>query len=173
MSVRLIGPNPALEASHASLVEEMQASDEELVPWVLAEKRATFAAYVTWLELSARGIDLPRGFVAHSTYWLVDAKQEILGVSNLRHHLTPTLTELGGHIGYGVRPSARRQGYATEMLRLSLIEARRIGIGPVRVTCARDNLASAKTILRNGGELDDERYLESVGHVVQRYWIRS
>ncbi len=76
-----------------------------------------------------------------------------------------------GHIGYGVRPSVRRRGYATEILRLSLVEARSIGIGDVRLTCDQENIASAKSIIKNGGVLDEEAYMAEHGHVVQRYWI--
>ena len=169
--VRLIRPLAAFEESHAAFIEEFRRNGEELVPWVLEEQCATFAEYVAWLDDCGRGVGLPPGFVANSTFWLVDQRDEIVGVVNLRHRLTPTLRDFGGHIGFGVRPSARRRGYAGEMLRLSLLEARRLGIGDVRVTCDRDNFASARTILSNGGVLDDEAYMEEHGHVVQRYWI--
>src|SRR5688572_26709861 len=76
-----------------------------------------------------------RSFVdEHSTFWLVDANDEIVGVSNLRHRLTDSLLRFGGHIGFGVRPSARRRGYATELLRATLVEARGRGLRRVRVT---------------------------------------
>jgi len=169
----LISPVPELEASHASFIDEFRRRGEPLVPWVLEEERKTFAEYVAWLDASARGIDLAPGFVPNSTFWLVDNVDEIVGVANLRHRLTDALLQFGGHVGYGVRPSARRRGHATELLRLSLIEARALGIGDLRVTCDRDNVASAKTILSNGGELDEESYMEAYGHVVQRYWIRA
>ena len=173
MTVHLISPDPALAATHASFITEFQARGEALMPWVLDESRSSFKAYVAWLRSAANGADLPPGFVAHSTFWLVNAAQEILGVTNIRHELTPALREYGGHIGYGVRPSVRRRGHATELLRLSLVQARRLGINRVRVTCDCDNTASASTILRNGGELDDEVYLDAVGHRVRRYWINN
>lgn len=83
------------------------------------------------------------------------------------------LSRYGGHIGFGVRPSARRRGHATEILRRTLIEAGKLGIADVLVTCDKDNLASARTILRNGGVLDSEEYMEAHAAVVQRYWIRK
>ena len=84
---------------------------------------------------------------------------EIVGVSNIRHELTDPLMNFGGPIGYCIRPSVRRRRYATEILRLSLIEARTLGIRDVRVTCDRENIASAKTIVKNGGVLDEEVYM--------------
>ena len=98
---------------------------------------------------------------------------EIVGVSNIRHELTDPLMNFGGPIGYCIRPSVRRRRYATEILRLSLIEARTLGIRDVRVTCDRENIASAKTIVKNGGVLDEEVYMTEHGHVVQRYWIKA
>jgi predicted acetyltransferase len=64
---------------------------------------------------------------------------------------------MGGHIGYDVRPSARRRGYATAMLRDALIVARRLGIESALVTCSVDNVGSRTVIERNGGVLEDER----------------
>ena len=66
---------------------------------------------------------LPEGHVPSSTFWLLDDADEIVAVSNLRHSLTAFLSSYGGHIGYGVRPSARRRGHATDILRRTLIEA--------------------------------------------------
>ena len=81
------------------------------------------------------------------------------------------LRDFGGHIGYGVRPSERRKGYATLMLRLVLDKARAMGIERVLITCDKDNLASARVIQKNGGVLDSESYSEQAKRVTQRYWI--
>jgi predicted acetyltransferase len=109
--------------------------------------------------------------VPHSTFWLIDSRAEIVAISNLRHALTDYLLRFGGHIGYGVRPSARRRGYATEILRQTLREAHALGLRQLRLTCDKDNVPSARTILRNGGELDDEEFLPAEQRVVSRYWI--
>lgn len=95
----------------------------------------------------------------------------MVGVSNLRHELTPFLRHEGGHIGYGVRPSARRKGYATEMLRQTLDYARDLGLERVLVTCGADNMPSQKTILRNGGVLEADDVVAHDGEVMHRYWI--
>ncbi|HEY8238695.1 MAG TPA: GNAT family N-acetyltransferase [Candidatus Limnocylindrales bacterium] len=106
----------------------------------------------------------PAGFVPDTELWLVDGKAW-LGRVAVRHRLTPNLLEMGGHIGYDVRPSARRRGHATAMLREALVVARDLGIGPALVTCDVGNVGSRAVIERNGGVLEDER----AGKL--RFWV--
>jgi predicted acetyltransferase len=82
---------------------------------------------------------------------------EFLGRVQIRHRLTDRLREVGGHIGYDVRPSARRRGHATAMLRATLPMARALGIERALITCDTENGASRKVIEANGGMLEDER----------------
>ncbi len=172
-AARLIKPTARLRKSHESFVAEFRRSGEEMVPWVLDEAVGkSFKKYVSWLESASLGKNLPEGYVANSTFWLIDAHDEIVAVSNIRCELTESLLMLGGHIGYGVRSSARRKGYGTEILRQSLVEARLMGIGDMRITCDKENPGSARVIIKNGGELDEEEYMQERGCVVQRYWIR-
>jgi predicted acetyltransferase len=77
----------------------------------------------------------------------------------------------GGHIGYGIRPSERRKGYATKLLALSLDKTKELGIQNVLVVCDEGNVASEKTILNNGG-IPDTSYVEEDGNVVKRFWIQ-
>jgi predicted acetyltransferase len=98
----------------------------------------------------------PAGYVPGTELWWVDG-DEYLGRIGIRHRLTPTLLEVGGHIGYDVRPSARRRGHATEMLRQALAVAHELGIDPALITCDLDNVASRSVIERNGGVLEDQR----------------
>ena len=83
---------------------------------------------------------------------------------DIRHRLNDYLLNFGGHIDYSVRKSERQKGYATEMLALALIECMKLNIKRVLITCDKDNIASAKTIINNGG------ILEGSG-ITQRYWI--
>jgi len=171
-SIELVRPSAAFRDSYRSLVAEFTASDEKLVPFTLAFAHDDFAGMLEKLASSSRGVGLPEGFVAHSTFWLVENGAEVVGVSNLRHALTPALRREGGNVGYGIRPSARRRGLATKLLRLTLLRARDIGLTRVLLTCAKVNSASVNTILRNGGVLESEEFLPERDEIVQRYWVQ-
>jgi predicted acetyltransferase len=110
-ATRLVKPTTRLEKSHRSLIRGFAERNEALVPWVLAEARDDFEEYVSWLERHAERVDLAAGFVPSTTLWLIDAADEIVVVSNLRHELTPFRLDYGGHIGFGVRPSAKAPGF--------------------------------------------------------------
>lgn len=116
-----------------------------------------FAQYVTELRADAEE-DSPRpvGYVPGTTLWYVDG-DHYLGRLAIRHRLTPKLLEWSGHIGYDVRPTARRRGHATAMLLAALPIAYRLGIDPVLITCDEDNVASEKVIRRGGGVYEDTR----------------
>ncbi|MDR1704746.1 MAG: GNAT family N-acetyltransferase [Clostridiales bacterium] len=94
----------------------------------------------------------------------------IVGMISIRHKLNDNLLKIGGNIGYGVRPTQRGKGYASRMLTLALDECRELGMKRVLITCDKTNIASAKTILKNGGVLENELTLND-GSVTQRYWI--
>lgn len=125
----------------------------------------SFAQWVDYLRHDAdEDNPRPNGYVPSTNRWIVDG-DTYLGAIQLRHRLTPFLHELGGHIGYGVRPSGRRRGLATFALTGMLDEARRRGIDPVLITCDETNEASRRTIESAGGAYEDSREGK------RRYWI--
>ncbi|WP_070119365.1 GNAT family N-acetyltransferase [Bacillus marinisedimentorum] len=168
--VYLAKPSMELEEAYLSFYREWKDSGENMVPWVISKDPEDFEAMIRSLEDQAEGKGLPEGWVPDSTYWLVGEDMKVLGAVNIRHSLTEQLKNAGGHIGYGIRPSERRKGYATRLLALSLEKAGEIGIGKVLVVCDEDNIASAKTIQNNGGVPDDD-YVEEDGNIVKRFWI--
>lgn len=170
-ALELVHPSSTLRDSYRALIAEFVANGDALVPFTLAFENADFDAFLSRLSDCAVGVGVPDGFVAHSTFWLVRDGKEVVGVSNIRHALTPALLREGGSIGYGIRPTARRQGLGVAILRLSVLRAVELGLTRVLVTCGKQNVASARTILRNGGVLESEEYLAERGEVVQRYWI--
>ena len=106
-------------------------------------------------------------------FFLLDADRDrLLGAVNIRHYLNDFLLREGGHIGDGIRPSERRKGYATEIIRLALIECEKLGIDRVLITCDKDNIGSARSIIKNGGVLENE-FMNSEGNIEQRYWITT
>jgi predicted acetyltransferase len=130
-----------------------------------AEDPVEFARMVDAIRAQADESVPPPADIVHETMlWFVDGIDWIGRVA-IRHDLTPALLELGGHIGYFVRPSARRRGYATQMLSQSLPIAARLGIDPALLTCDEDNEVSRRVILAAGGELEDER------HGKLRFWV--
>lgn len=149
----LITPAVEYENSYRSYIAEL--GDAERYPFTLDFEFDDFSALVTRLNNFALGIDLPDDLVPNTTFWLVE-DGEIVGVSSLRHHLTERLRRLGGHIGFGVRPSAQGRGVAKELLRRTLAEASRRGISEVLVICSKENAASSRVIEANGGKLQSE-----------------
>lgn len=77
----------------------------------------------------------------------------------------------GGHIGYSIRPSERKKGYARQMLRDCLKICKKANLQQVLITCREDNEASRRVILANGGEYENTVYTESKDLIIERYWI--
>lgn len=127
-----------------------------------------FDYYLQNLEIKEGNAD---GYVPDTTLFCLDKDRNIfVGAVNIRHYLNETLLKTGGHIGDGIRPSERRKGYATAMISLALQECRKLGINRVLMCCDRNNIGSAKSIIHNGGVLENEVVEDGVP--VQRYWIK-
>jgi predicted acetyltransferase len=173
-TLRLIEPQADMEAPYRGYAQEFDDPAEingNGVGWALQEVD-DFAAAVERCNGFARGENLPESWVPASTFWLVNERDELLGTINLRHRLNDWLRAEGGNIGYAVRPSSRRRGYATFMLRCVLDHARGLGLRRVLVTCDRENLASARVIRKCGGVLENEVPSKVHGRAItQRYWI--
>lgn len=167
--VELQRPDPSLRDAWLAMAEEFAGGHIDgsaLHPRTVDEIRAplAFAAWVAEIDAHERGEGVRDGWVPASTRWILDGDQ-IVGTIQLRHLLNDFLLREGGHIGYAVRPTARRRGIATRALELMLEECRQRGIDPVLVTCDDDNVGSARTIEANGGALED------VLDGKRRYWI--
>lgn len=172
----LIPPDPRVHRSFLAAMAEFQAEggapldDSETGHAIRAyggrwADPAEFARYLRQLQREAREqSSRPEGRVPQTTLWWVDG-DEYLGRISVRHRLTPRLREIGGHIGYDIRPTARRRGHGIAMLAAALPVARSLGIDLALLTCDEDNLASRRVIEANGGVLEDK----SSGKL--HYWI--
>lgn len=123
------------------------------------------AAYAEWL-LRAAETPIREDWVPCSFYWISDGA-EVIGSLALRHRLNDWLLEEGGHIGYSIRPSRRREGHAARALAAALPKAAALGLERVLLTCDEDNPGSRRTIERNGGVYEDTR------NAKQRFWIET
>lgn len=128
------------------------------------------ADWIAHVEEFSSAATCPENIVPADVFIAVNEDDRIVGMIDCRHHINhPRLSEYSGHIGYSVRPSERRRGYAKEMLRQALEFYRVRGIDGVLITCEEGNIGSERTILANGGvfereTLDGER-------VMKRFWI--
>ena len=132
-----------------------------------------FSSIEIWLEeLKKRSCEdtVPEGLVPSSTYLGVREKDNyIVGMIDIRHYLNEYLTQVGGHIGYGVRKTERNKGYAKQMLKLALEKCKELKIKKVLITCDEDNIASEKVILSANAKLEDIRNVD--GENKKRFWI--
>jgi len=167
-NLQLVKPSIQLEKQYLDMLADWSKTGEKPVPFVLKIDPQNFPLMLEKLKGYSEGIDLDN-FVEHSSYWLIDNNKKILGVVNIRHRLNESLLKKGGHIGYGIRPSERRKGYASEILRLAKEKARELSIDRVLITCDKNNIGSVKTILKNGGILESEEKINN--EIIQRYWI--
>lgn len=166
-ALKLERPSAGLKEAFLSFTRDWERSGEEIIPYGF---RLFGRAYEEWLADALRmETQAPAGFVTAHCFCLTDETGRMLGAIQIRHRLNDALLRTGGHIGYGVRPSERRKGYAEAMLALALPCAKRLGLGRVLVTCAKSNPASARTILHCGGLLENE--ISEADRVTQRYWI--
>lgn len=128
--------------------------------------------WFVWLRTLSNSSECPPNFVPSEQYLCVRAEDKcVVGMINIRYELNDFLFRLGGHIGYSVRPSERKKGYAKAQLAMMLQEAGKHGLEQALVTCNEDNEASRRTILANGGILENEMWDEDDKTFVQRYWI--
>ena len=135
------------------------------------------STYEEWLvkirsDIDIANIEKPR--VPSLTYFYVrEEDDKIVGMINIRLALNDFLRNVGGHIGYSIRPTERRKHYGTGMLKEALKVCEAIGIDNVIVSCDKVNAASAGVIRNCGGILDSEFYSETFGEVIQRYIIKT
>jgi predicted acetyltransferase len=166
-TLTLIEPTSLLKDDFYALTEEFLAEEDQRYREAIAD----FEGFIKLCSDEAVGCNLAPGRVPQSTFWLVRNGQSILGCSRLRHTLNAFLEEEGGHIGYDVRPSERRRGYGTLLLRLTLDKARELGLKRVLVTADSSNIPSWRIIEKNGGVLQSEARSQHTDDPLRKYWI--
>lgn len=167
--VKLIFPSMEYERQALEYMEEMKLSNSSYAGCVMLEEYLN--NYSGWLDKLERFKSNPdEGYSRSETYFLIrECDNKILGFIDLRYDLTDFLFKYGGHIGYSIRPSERRKGYATKMLNMALKKYRELNIDKVLVCCNKNNIGSKKVILANKGIFENE--VSKKDEIIQRYWI--
>jgi predicted acetyltransferase len=175
--MQLIEPDPRYHASYLAALDELDAEGNGHYLTLVLEPEpgfagvrfdraaladpGTFADFCAYTrELAYDETPRPAAWVTGSYLWMLEGDQ-VVGRISFRHELTSFLLEVGGHIGYAVRPSARpsarRRGFASQAVAQLLPRCAERGLGEVLITCDEDNVGSRRTIERNGGVLEDLR----------------
>lgn len=167
MNIRLVVLTEEYKEQLFEMMDEWCATGEKIVPYAIRKNDYhDFQYYLDNLQITEE-VD---GKVPDTTFFCLDVDRNIfVGAVNIRHYLTEEMLVNAGHIGDGIRPSERRKGYATAMIGLALKEANKLGIHRVLMCCDKENIASAKSIINNGGVLENEVVVSGVTE--QRYWI--
>lgn len=165
--LKLEFPNISHKTEFLSMIEEWRAF--EAIP-TSPDTIFYGNTYEEFLErVNSELHNPPQGYVPASLFFIMDWER-ILGAIHIRHNInTPFLTQIWWHIGYGIRPSERNKWYATEWLRLWLLEAKELWINKVMIGCYDDNIGSYRTIEKNNGKF--ERYEEYNNKKARIYMI--
>ena len=169
MKIRLVRPTEQLKEQAIKFRQEFFDNHEMVING--GELLDQTESYEDWLKAVTANTSMETvnaSWVVTDTFFAVDEKDKIVGIIDLRHTLNDFLKDLG-NCGYSVRPSERRKGYATEMLRLLLPIAKNAGMKELYLSVERDNEASIKTIVKNGGK--HERSFEFEGEQADIYKI--
>lgn len=166
--LRLVRPAPEHKARYEAMMDEWEAYGGRLNPGALrrySSVKRQKASYEEWLRWTEDGRK-----AGQDLYFLLEG-EALLGAISIRYKKEARDTGTAGHSSYGIRPSMRRKGYAANMLAMALPLMREYGLNPVAITCDKENIASAKTILKNGGRLIKEEVDRESGELVQIYYI--
>lgn len=173
--MKLVFPNKDYEAQAKEFIAEFYAHGSEIAGSGSLDRYLRESTYDQWLTKVFSYMDIanvPADKIPGLTYFFVREEDDrIIGMINIRLALNDFLRNEAGHIGYCIRPTERRKGYGTQLLRAGIAVCRRVDIKEIIVTCDKVNLGSAGVIRNCGGVLEAELYSETFGEVIQRYVI--
>lgn len=172
--LQIIKPSKQYYKQYKEMMDEWNMEGSRIAPWPLHLKYHTeeyFKEMLDRVKKVEKGENLGE-YASSSTYWLYeDETDRLLGASNLRHYLTEDGLKLWGHIGYGIRPSERKKGYATKLLKMTMEEAKKYNIDHVLLGAYTGNIGSWKVMEKCGGKFENIVIEDETGLPVKRYWI--
>ena len=152
--------------------EEFLASGDTMDGCSNLRRFENMSDWYDWICKAEHKDTCPSEWVPDTQYICVrNQDSRIVGMLDIRHELNEACLSLFGNIGYSVRASERRKGYACVMLTLAKDICREMGMRRILVSCHKENIASARTILKNGGILENEVTDHRNSEVLQRYWV--
>lgn len=170
----LVEPRLEHQQDHEAMLQEFFNNDEPIIPRAMRIK--PHESYQDFLQRTAdrkEGKNLPWQRVPASLYFIINKENKLIGCINIRHRLNEWLEKIGGHIGYGIRPSERKKWYATIALKLALEKCKELNITNPIVICDKENIWSAKVIQNNGWVLESEYFCkENNNTMTQRRIIK-
>ena len=170
--LELVFPTKEYKKQIEEYVEEFIRNNEnEIVGDANLCKIKDFDKWLKNIECDLSEEKVEEGEVPSTIYLTIrKSDNKIVGNIQINHYLNEELLHYGGHIRNSIRPSERKKGYATEQIRLGLEKCKELGIGRVFLDSYKDNIASMKSIISNGGILENEIKMPN-GRINQRYWI--
>ncbi len=170
----LVKPDLYYFEQYNDMMREWQESGTQVAPWFLDQPydcMEAFAELIQMLDDCEHG-NLDHKYASTTSYFVVDKQNCLIGAASLRHYLTVEGYRTWGHIGYGIRPTARRKGYATCTLHMMLGKAKNRNIDPVLIACHTSNIGSMKVIENCGGKLENiVADPNDPQETINRYWI--
>lgn len=171
----LVKPDLTYYEKYNDMMREWVLSNTQIAPWFLDKPLTSiedFAKLIQKLD-EYEHANQDKEFSSTTSYFVVDANDKLIGAASLRHYLTVKGLNTWGHIGYGVRPSERKKGYGTEILKLVLKEARDKKIYKVLIGCHKSNIGSCKVIENCNGILENTVIDSDNLEEINRYWINN
>ena len=170
--LKLVLPSPAYADQIAAYRQEFLDAGDSMDGTGPLSALENPADWLAAISAAANPDTVPEGRVQATQFLCVRERDDkLVGMIDVRHYFNDFLRKYAGNIGYSVRPSERRKGYATRMLRLALPYCRKIGLKRVLISCNDDNIGSRKAILSNGGVYESTVLEPSENARLERYWI--
>lgn len=176
MNLKFVKPDLPYYEQYNEMMREWKESDTQIAPWFLGEPFDNiddFAEFIQMLD-ECENANLDKKYCSTTSYFVLDENDRLIGATSLRHYLTVAGFNSWGHIGYGVRPSERLKGYATQMLNMMLVEAKYKKIHKVLIGVHKSNIGSCKVVEKCQGILENiVDDIENPKEQICRYWIKN
>lgn len=174
MKLYLVKPDLTYYKQYNDMLKEWSESNTQIAPWFLDKPFDTIDEFAKLIQMldEYEHANQDKEFCSTTSYFVIDENNRLIGATSLRHYLTVKGLNTWGHIGYKVRPTERRKGYATQMLNFMLEEARNKKIYKILIGSHKSNVSSCKVIENCNGifenTVDDP---DDINEPINRYWI--